>query len=667
MSLNALSFRTKLLSATVITVLLGFATTLGVLAWRSHQAVLEQGLARAEGEAAAVAQDVGAHLDEAMAISSTLALSLEGLRAGGTPERDAVSRQLRRTLEGRSALLGVYTGWEPDAFDGRDADFAGSAGHDASGRFVPYWSRSGTTFTLEPLVDYDKPGAGNYYQQPKQTGRAYLAEPYEYVVGGRSMLITSLVKPLQVNGRFAGIAGVDMALDALAEQLGRIKPFGVGSVALYTPTGLVVAHQDTTHIGKPASGLPAEALAALRDGRALQWRDNGGVRHFLQRVSLSDSDAWWGSVVSVPEDVITASADALRTTAIIMGIVSVLLTAGVLSLLLTALTRPLGTLANAMQALAGGEGDLTRRLPETGGRDELGRVATSVNAFLASLQRMFIEVRDQSHTLVDGIREVSDASGRIADSSHTLAATTGDNAATIEEITVSIGHIASNANEANGVMLETCAASQHSGEVVRDMQGHMRDIAGNMETLAVSLNGLAEHSTQINGIVQVIREIADQTNLLALNAAIEAARAGEQGRGFAVVADEVRKLAERTSSATTEIRDMIDAMRSETGRAVSSMHATREAVEVGVERASRVADEITGIEAGMQRAAERVREIAEATQEQSAATTALAQSAEQASSVVQSTDDAIQRTSQTLTQIGRASDHLGELVGRFKL
>ncbi|WP_068637968.1 methyl-accepting chemotaxis protein [Thauera butanivorans] len=667
MRLNALSFRAKLLSATVITVLLCFAITLGVLAWRSHQAVLEQGMARAEGEAASVAHGVGAHLDEAMAVSSTLALSLDGLRTGSVPDRSTVNKVLQRVLEGRPGLLGVYTGWEADAFDGRDADFAGHAGHDASGRFVPYWSRSGNTVVLEPLVDYDQPGAGDYYQQPKQSGRAYLAEPYEYVAGGRNLLITSLVKPLQIDGRFAGIAGVDVALDELAERLGRIKPFGVGSVALYTPKGLVVAHQDATRIGKPASELPAEALAALREGRAMHWKDGAGVLHFLQRVSLSDSDAWWSSVVSVPEGIITASADTLRTTAIVMGAVSVLLTAAVLSLLLAVLTRPLATLAGAMQALAGGEGDLTRRLPETRSRDELGRVASSVNTFLASLQRMFIEVRDQSHTLVDGIREVSNATERIAGSSHTLAATTGDNAATIEEITVSIGHIAGNANEANGVMLETCAASQRSGEAVRDMQTHMRDIAGNMEALATSLNGLAERSTQINGIVQVIRDIADQTNLLALNAAIEAARAGEQGRGFAVVADEVRKLAERTSSATTEIRDMIEAMRGETGQAVSSMHATREAVETGVERASHVADEIAAIEASMQRAAGRVREIAEATQEQSAATTALAQSAEQASGVVQSTDDAIQQTSQTLAQIGSASEHLGALVGRFKL
>ncbi len=665
--MQSLSLRAKLLWSTVATVVLGFSITLGVLSWRAEQAILEQGMARADTVALETARAVGNTLDDAMSVSSTLALSLEGMRAHGTPDRADVNALLQAVLQGRPGLLGVYTGWDAHTFDGRDENFAGTAGHDASGRFVPYWSRNGDKISLEPLVDYDKPGAGDYYLKPKQTGKAYLADPYEYVVAGRPMLITSLVQPVRKEGQVIGIAGVDMALDGVVSMLDTMKPFGVGAVSLYTPGGTVVAHRDGALIGKTASHLPAEALAALREGRGLHWRDDQGVLHFLQKVALTDADAWWGSVVSVPEAVITESAASLRYTAIAMGVVSVLITGSVLSLLLGALTRPLQTLADAMQALAGGEGDLTRRLPETGGQDELGRVARSVNAFLSTLQRMFSDVRDQSHALVQGLHDVRHTTERIADSSHLLSGSTNANAATIEQITVSIGHIADHAKEADDTMTDTRAASQRSGAAVHDMQGHMRDIAGSMETLASSLNGLAERSQQINGIVQVIREIADQTNLLALNAAIEAARAGEQGRGFAVVADEVRKLAERTSGATTEIREMIEAMRSETGDAVSRMHATRGAVESGVQRAVRVAEEIVGIEQAMNRAAGRVREIADATREQSAATTALAQSAEQASTVVQSTDAAIQHTSQTLQQLGRTSDHLGELVGRFKL
>ncbi|MBU0600987.1 MAG: methyl-accepting chemotaxis protein [Gammaproteobacteria bacterium] len=666
MNLKSLSLRAKLLSSTVITVTLGFSVTLGVLAYRSHDVVMEQGLARADSVATAVAGTVSSVLDNAMGTSRALALTFEGMRSTGALDRRTVNSLLRRTLEGNPDLMGVYTGWEPNALDGRDSEFSGSTGHDASGRFVPYWNRGGEGVALEALVDYDSQGAGDYYQQPKLTGTAYLADPYSYVVGGKSVLMTSLVQPVMINGRFAGIAGVDLALGKLTSDLAQIKPFSVGEVALYTRDGLVVAHPEVARIGKQSTELPAEALAALKEGRTMHWRDDAGVLHFLNRVSVANTQSYWGSVVSVPEGIITASADALAYTAIAMGIISVLLTAGVLFALLSALTRPLHHLADAMQSLASGEGDLTRRLP-VDSEDELGKVAMSVNAFLDSLQRMFVEVRDQSQTLVGGIRDVSGSTGQIANSSRALAGTTGDNAATIEEITVSIGHIASHANEANTVMLDTHGASRRSGDAVRGMETHMRDIAGSMEDLAGSLTGLAERSSQINGIVQVIREIADQTNLLALNAAIEAARAGEQGRGFAVVADEVRKLAERTSDATTEIRGMIDAMHSETDHAVASMNTTREAVESGVKRAASVATEITGIESSMELAAQRVREIAEATQEQSAATTALAQSAELASSVVQSTDDAIQHASSTLVQIGRASDHLGDLVGRFKL
>jgi methyl-accepting chemotaxis protein/methyl-accepting chemotaxis protein-2 (aspartate sensor receptor) len=666
MNLNSLSLRTKLLSSTVITVTLGFSLTLGVLAWRSHDAIMEQGLARAERVAASVASDVGSRLDDALSVSTSLSLTLEGLRGKGTLDRDAVNRLLRRTLEGQPGLLGVYTGWEPDAFDGRDREFAGTAGHDASGRFVTYWGRSGSTLAQEALSGYDQPGAGDYYLQPRRTGRALLAEPYSYTVGGKRMLITSLVQPVAVNGRFAGIAGVDIALGTMAEELARMKPFGSGRVELYTSVGMVVAHPDGARIGKPATGLPPEALAALKEGRDMHWRDDNGVLHFLSRVSVTGTDAWWGSVTSLPETAITASADGLRHTAIVMGLVSIVLTTGVLFALLGALTRPLGQLAEAMQSLAGGEGDLTRRLAADSD-DELGRVARAVNAFLSSLQRMFTDVRNQSQALVSGIRAVSDSTGEIADSSRRLASATGDNAATIEEITVSINHIASHASDVNAVMLDTHDASRRSGDAVRGMEAHMRDISGTMETLGEALTGLAARSGEINGIVEVIRSIADQTNLLALNAAIEAARAGEQGRGFAVVADEVRKLAERTGIATAEINALIDAIIGETDSAVTRMKGTRDAVEAGVGRAAEVAAEIAGIEKSMDHAAARVREIADATREQSVATNALARSAEHASGVVQRTDEAIQHASATLTQIGQASDHLGELVGRFKL
>lgn len=660
------SLRAKLLTATLAVVATGFTVTIGVMSYQSYNAVLEQGDIRAKRTAELAAKTVSQHLDQSMTTALGLRHVLEGLRSHGTTDRDSVNAILRRQLDGNPALLGLFTGWEPGAFDDNDEQFANTPGHDASGRLVPYWNRGDGSLKVEPLVDYDQTGAGDYYQVPKRTGQPFVSDPYEYEVGGRKMLIASLVQPVMIRGRFYGIAGADIALDAMSQWLGDIKPFGVGYVTILSQSGLVVYGPERSAVGKTASTLPAPALAALARGEEYSWLDDAGISHFLERIEIQGAEHAWGAIVSVPREVITESADQLLRTAIVLGLLSLVLTAAVIFTLLTALTRPLNQLARAMEDLAGGEGDLTRRL-DIRSDDELGRVAGSVNAFLTSLQRMFLEVRDQSNTLEHGLRTVTNATQQVAGSSRTLADTSSSNAATVEQVTVSIGHIAEHAREADETMLQTSAVSQRSAAAVRAMEQQMQGIGSTMEGLAGSLGGLEQRSGQIAGVAQVIREIADQTNLLALNAAIEAARAGEQGRGFAVVADEVRKLAERTGSATLEIRATIESIRNETQAAVEGMKQARNAVDAGMLKAQEVAGEIGSIEAQMDQAAGRVREIAEATQEQSSATTQLAQSIEQASSMVQATDAAIQDASSTIDELGRTAERLGQLVGRFRL
>lgn len=661
-----LGLRTKLLLFVTTTVLLCFAVTLAIMTSRAFDAVHAQAMARAHSEATLAARDVSAILNRAMGVAETLRLAIEGVRTRGTFDRATVDAMQKRMLEEQSYLLGVYTGWEHNAFDGMDDDFANAPGHDGTGRYVPYWNRGTGVATVEPLVDYDVPGAGDYYQVPKRTGKAFLAEPYDYMVGGKNMLITSLVQPLMERGRFAGIVGVDIGLDDLAQVMKAIRPFGVGEVTVLTGTNLVVASPDAGLIGKASPALPEGFQDALANGKAMTHVGDDGIVMVLAPVQVNAVEAPWGVIVSIPAAVVFEEATALRSAALLMGLVSVLLTAAVLYAVVSVMLRPLGELSAAMGALASGQGDLTHRLPE-GGQDELGTVSRSINQFLASLQAMFIEVRDQSQSVNRGLEAASSTTRSVATSSRKISDTTSANAATIEEITVSITEIAGNADSASKVMLETCDVTLQSAESVRKVEANMNAISTSIGELAGSLTGLSERSEQIGSIVQVIRDIADQTNLLALNAAIEAARAGEQGRGFAVVADEVRKLAERTSNATAEIRAMIDGMNDETGEAVKRMKSTRGAVEAGMERAATVAREIASIETQIESAAASMREVAGATKEQSSATTALARAAEQASAAVESTDEAIQQSSQALDEIARAAARLGELVGRFRL
>ena len=247
------------------------------------------------------------------------------------------------------------------------------------------------------------------------------------------------------------------------------------------------------------------------------------------------------------------------------------------------------------------------------------------------------------------------------------AETLSSTAATIEEITVSINHIAENAKHAEQTAEKTGESSNHSVVAVQNLARGMEKISSEVGNLAGTLSSLGERSGAMNAIIGSIREIADQTNLLALNAAIEAARAGESGRGFAVVADEVRKLAERTSKATVEIGQLIDSTHGDIQSALADMSGTQVSVADGLSASQAVASEISGIQGEIERVVSSIRDIAEATREQSVATNEMAKSAEEVNRMTMETDRAVQSATQTVSELSALSQALHGVVGRFRL
>lgn len=278
-----------------------------------------------------------------------------------------------------------------------------------------------------------------------------------------------------------------------------------------------------------------------------------------------------------------------------------------------------------------------------------------------SLQRVLGEVQ-QVNTVAGRLAGAPQLIGAGLREQGELAAAT---AAAVAEITASIGQVAANARAASEASLDSSRLSEQSGKTAREAAAEMSNIADSVNQSAQLIETLSKRSSEISGIVQVIKDIAEQTNLLALNAAIEAARAGEQGRGFAVVADEVRKLAERTAGATTEISTMIEAIQSEVNSAVSNLGAGHERVSVGVKLADDVAGALATINGGVQSALARIHDIVQATEGNGVAGNQIAGNIGRIVLMAEQNAAVMTRAADDAREVEQAAANLQAAAGRF--
>ncbi|MBS3963827.1 MAG: cache domain-containing protein, partial [Methylomonas sp.] len=294
-------------------------------------------------------------------------------------------------------------------------------------------------------------------------------------------------------------------------------------------------------------------------------------------------------------------------------------------------------------------------------------------SMLSGLGRMLAAIRDTigqisagSTKLMETAESISHASSEVATAAQRQADSTSAMAAAIEQMTVSINHISDGARETERDSSVAAEMAETGERRVSSASSEMHSIERSVSSAADQLRTLESRTNEISSIANVIKEIAAQTNLLALNAAIEAARAGEQGRGFAVVADEVRKLAERTSTATEEIGAMIGAIQSGTANAVGAMEGVLPQVAHGVELAQQAAQSLRDIKAGAATTLDRIRDVALATQEQSAASNAIAQQVEGIAQMVEETSVSMQNTAGSANTLEQVARDLGTLVARFR-
>ncbi len=311
------------------------------------------------------------------------------------------------------------------------------------------------------------------------------------------------------------------------------------------------------------------------------------------------------------------------------------------------------------------DGDLTVQF-HTAGDDELHVAGRAFNEMAAALHQMLERIQGDVLILRSEAEHLADSSRQISSSASAQSDAASSMASAVEQMTVGIDHISHSAQEAQNCSRQSDAVATEGGRIVDSVVGDIRGIADTVNQAAGSVEALSSQSEAISTIVGTIREIADQTNLLALNAAIEAARAGEAGRGFAVVADEVRKLAERTAKSTQEITGMIGAIQNGTEAAVGSMRRSVDQVAVGVEQAQQAGTVIAQIKEQSQRVVGAVSEISTALREQATASTEIVQSVERIAQMAGENNATADVNADTAANLRRLAETIGQEVDRFR-
>ncbi len=328
------------------------------------------------------------------------------------------------------------------------------------------------------------------------------------------------------------------------------------------------------------------------------------------------------------------------------------------------LMLPIREIKAGMDKLA--EGDLTVQVRVTSG-DELGQLAARFNEVIPRLHGIVAKVVHATAQVASASAQLSATAEEISKGADTLQSRSAQTAAAVEEMNATVGQVAQNSGKAAELAEQAVQTAKDGGVVVSDTIGGMRQLSDAVSNSASIIAKLGKSSDQIGEIVRVIEDIADQTNLLALNAAIEAARAGEQGRGFAVVADEVRKLAERTTKATKEIGDMIRQIQQDTRGAVESMEAGTQKVVSGVDLVNRTGEALKNIVQMVTESADMVRRIAVAAEEQFVATQQIAGDIESVATVTKESASGADESAKASHGLSQLAVELQSIVGSFKI